>query len=87
MPTPTSGRTKVGKCPLSSIKDKNNKYVRKVRIGDKCVNPTPANQRAAYDYQKKQDKLAQNKARGAAATAKAVDAERKKAQARGVRLG
>ena len=87
MPTPTSGRTKGCKCPLSSIRDKNNKYVRKVRIGDKCVNPTTANQQAAAEWRKKQDKLAENQARGGAATAKAVDAERKKAQARGVRIG
>ena len=87
MPTPTSGRTKVGKCPLSSIKDKNNKYVRKVRIGDKCVNPTPANQRAAYEYQHKQSKLAENKARGEKATQLAAQKERDKARQRGVRLG
>ncbi len=34
-------------CPLSSIKDANNKYVRKVKVGGKCVDPTPENVRAS----------------------------------------
>tara|TARA_R100000479_G_scaffold149275_1_gene84820 strand:- start:3 stop:266 length:264 start_codon:yes stop_codon:yes gene_type:complete len=77
-----------GKCPLSSIKGKDNKYMRKVRISaDKCVDPTPANQREAYKYQQKQSKLAENKARGAKATQLAAAKEREKARQRGVRLG
>ena len=77
-----------GKCPLSSIKGKDNKYMRKVRISaDKCVDPTPANQREAYKYQQKQSKLAENKARGAKATQLAAQKARDAAAARGVRLG
>lgn len=34
-------------CPLSSIRDANNNYVRKVKVGGKCVNPTPENVRAS----------------------------------------
>jgi hypothetical protein len=84
----TKMTTGKGKCPLSSIKGKDNKYMRKVRISaDRCVDPTPANQRAAYEYQQKQSKLAQNKARGAQATQLAAEKEREKARQRGVRLG
>ena len=84
----TKMTTGKGKCPLSSIKGKDNKYMRNVRISsDRCVDPTPANQRAAYEYQQKQSKLAQNKARGAKATQLAAEKEREKARQRGVRLG
>ena len=34
-------------CPLSNIRDANNKYVRKVKVGGKCVDPTPENVRAS----------------------------------------
>ena len=88
MPTKMTTTRKAGQCPLSSIKGKDNKYMRKVRISaDRCVDPTPANQRAAYDYQQKQSQLAKNKARGAKATQIAAQKEREKARQRGVRLG
>ena len=50
----TKMTTGKGQCPLSKIKGKDGKYMRKVRISaDRCVDPTPANQRAAYKYQQK----------------------------------
>ena len=30
-------------CPLSKIKNANNKYIRQVKVGGKCVDPTPKN--------------------------------------------
>ena len=87
MPTKMTTGVK-GKCPLSSSKGKDNKYMRKVRISaDRCVDPTPANQREAYKYKQKQSKLAENKARGAKATQLASQKARDAAAARGVRLG
>ncbi len=80
---PTSGRTK---CPLSPIKGEGGKYLRKVMVGGKCVNPTSANQKAARADQMKADKLRQNKARGTAATAKAAEKSREDARKRGVQM-
>ena len=72
-----------GKCPMSSVK-KNCKYMRKVRISDdRCADPTPANQRAAFKYRQKKDQMAINKKRGPEATRKAADEFTKKAKASG----
>ena len=74
------------KCPLSSLQGKDGKYARKVRIGDKCVNPTSANKRGAHEWQRKQDVLRQNKKRGPVATAIAAEKEREKARKLGVQV-
>tara|TARA_R110000823_G_scaffold309979_2_gene434602 strand:- start:494 stop:766 length:273 start_codon:yes stop_codon:yes gene_type:complete len=74
-------------CPLSSVKGKDGKYVRKVRVGDKCVNPTSANQRASKESQTKKDKLEQNKNRGTVATNTAAEKERQAAKRRGAQIG
>tara|TARA_R110000824_G_scaffold63877_1_gene167450 strand:+ start:82 stop:324 length:243 start_codon:yes stop_codon:yes gene_type:complete len=75
------------KCPLSSVKGKDGKYVRKVRIGDKCVNPTSANQRASKESQTKKNKLEQNKKRGTVATNAAAEKARQAARLRGAQIG
>jgi len=80
---PTTGRTK---CPLSPIKGEGGKYLRKVMVGGKCVNPTSANQRASRADQMKADKLRQNKARGAKATQIAAEKSREAARKRGAQI-
>jgi hypothetical protein len=87
MALPTK-KSKVGrtKCPLSPIKGEGGKYLRKVMVGGKCVNPTSANQKAARADQMKADKLRQNKARGAEATAKAAEKSREDARKRGAKI-
>ena len=85
LPTKKSalGRTK---CPLSPIKGADGKNLRKVMVGGKCVNPTTANQRASRADQMKANKLRQNKARGAEATAKAAEKSREDARKRGAQI-
>ena len=75
------------KCPLSSVKGKDGKYVRKVRVGDKCVNPTSANQRASKESQTKEDVARQNKKRGTVATNAAAEKARQAARLRGAQIG
>lgn len=44
----SNGKTKMStgsQCPLSSIKGKDGKYMRKIKVGGSCVDPTTANQR------------------------------------------
>ena len=77
----------MAKCPLSSVKGKDGKYVRKVRIGSKCVNPTTANKKASAEYFTKQDKLAENKKRGTVATKAAAEKARQAARLRGAQIG
>ena len=73
-----------GKCPMSSVKDSNGNFMRKVRISDnRCADPTKPNQRKAFQYKQKQDQMAINKKRGPEATRKAGDAFIKKAKASG----
>ena len=73
-----------GKCPLSSVRDKDGKLMRKVRISDdRCADPTTANQRKAFQYKQKQDQMARNMARGEKATKMAAEKARKEARARG----
>lgn len=68
-------------CPLSSVKGKDGKYARKVKVGGKCVNPTSANINAAFKAQKKSDKLRENVKRGPEATKTAAK------KARALRVG
>jgi hypothetical protein len=42
-----NGKTRIGKgkCPLSSIRGEDGKYLRKIKVEGTCVNPTTTNQR------------------------------------------